>query len=195
MAIYNDRNYVWSEETLLSQAYKICPICDTPNHRNAALCSTCGTTLVNVPIINRDATVDDAGSDYAELHGETDLLEGNLRWRGGTYVIGGLVTVGLVACIATLIFAGSRLFSAVMPPTAVQPTVAGGFLTPTSNALDGVMLTNTQRPTLQLATITLGPPTPTYTETPTITPTQGPCIQQVLPNDSLIAIIARWRAS
>jgi len=53
------------------------------------------------------------------------------------------------------------------------------------------MVTNTQRPPLQLATITLGPPTPTYTETPSITPTQGPCVQQVLPNDSLIAIIAR----
>ncbi len=175
----------------MSQAYKICPICDTPNHRNAALCSTCGTTLVNVPVVNRDATAESSGSDYAELHGETDLLEGNLRWRGGTYVIGGLVTIVLVACIATLIFAGSRLFSAVLPATAVQPTVSAGTLTATSDALGGVMVTNTQRPTLQLATITLGPPTPTYTETPTITPTQGPCIQQVLPNDSLIAIIAR----
>ncbi len=173
----------------MSQAYKICPICDTPNHRNAALCSTCGTTLVNVPIINSDSITDN--SDYAELHGETDLLEGNLRWRGGTYVVGGLVTLVLIACIGTLIFAGSRLFNAVVPPPAVQSTIAGRTLTPTLDAFGGVMVTNTQRATLQLATITLGPPTPTYTETPTITPTQGPCIQQVLPNDSLIAIIAR----
>jgi len=175
----------------LSQAYKICPICDTPNHRNAALCSTCGTTLVNVPVVSSDSIAENADSDYAELHGETDLLEGNLRWRGGTYVIGGLVTILLIACIGTLLFAGSRLFSAVLPASAVQPTVAGRTLTPTSDPLGGVMVTNTQRPTLQLATITLGPPTPTYTETPTITPTQGPCVQQVLPNDSLIAIIAR----
>ncbi len=174
----------------MSQAYKICPICDTPNHRNAALCSTCGTTLTNVPVVNSSSTIENSASDYAELHGETDLLEGNLRWRGGTYIIGGLVTIVLIACVGTLIFAGSRLFSAVLPATSVPPTVAGRTLTPTTDPL-GVIATNTQRPTLQLATITLGPPTPTYTETPTITPTQGPCTQQVLPNDSLIAIIAR----
>ncbi|MBI1277071.1 MAG: LysM peptidoglycan-binding domain-containing protein [Anaerolineaceae bacterium] len=175
----------------MSQAYKICPICDTPNHRNAALCSTCGTTLINVPVVNRDSITENGAPDYVELHGETDLLEGNLRWRGGTYVIGGLVTIALVACIGTLLFAGSRLFNAVVPPPVVQPTVADRTLPPTPDAFSGVMVTNTQRPTLQLATITLGPPTPTYTETPTITPTQGPCVQQVLPNDSLIAIIAR----
>jgi hypothetical protein len=173
----------------LSQAYKICPICDTPNHRNAALCSTCGTTLVNVSVVSNASTSENTASDYAELHGETDLLEGNLRWRGGSYIVGALVTLVLIGCIATLIFAGSRLFSAVLPATA---TVAGRTLTPTTaGAFDGVIVTNTQRPTLQLATITLGPPTPTYTETPTITPTQGPCTQKVLPNDSLIAIIAR----
>lgn len=174
----------------MSQAYKICPICDTPNHRNAALCSTCGTTLANVPVVNSSTTIENSASDYAELHGETDLLEGNLRWRGGTYVIGGLVTIVLIACVGTLLFAGSRLLSAVLPATSVPATVAGRTLTPTTDALD-VIVTNTQRPTLQLATITLGPPTSTYTETPTITPTQGPCVQQVLPNDSLIAIIAR----
>jgi hypothetical protein len=81
----------------LSQAYKICPICDTPNHRNAALCSTCGTTLVNVPVVNSASTSENSGSDYAELHGETDLLEGNLRWRG-LLVVGGLLAIALVVC-------------------------------------------------------------------------------------------------
>ncbi len=122
----------------MSQAYKICPICDTPNHRNAALCSTCGTTLVNVPVVNSASASENSGSDYAELHGETDLLEGNLRWRGGSYVVGGLVAIALVGCIATLIFAGSRIFNAVIPAPAVQPTVAGRTLTPTADAFGGV---------------------------------------------------------
>ncbi len=133
----------------------------------------------------------DSIADYAELHGETDLLEGNLHWKGGTYLIGGLVTAILIGCIATLVFVGSRLLNVVMPPTQVQPLAIDRTLTPTSDVGDGVLVTNTARPTLQLATITLGPPTPTYTETPTIAPTQGPCVQQVQPNDSLIAIIAR----
>ena len=174
----------------MSQAYKVCPICDTPNHRNAALCSTCGTTLTNVQVINQ-LSAGDSIADYAELHGETDLLEGNLHWKGGTYLIGGLVTAILIGCIATLVFVGSRLLNVVMPPTQVQPLAIDRTLTPTSDVGDGVLVTNTARPTLQLATITLGPPTPTYTETPTIAPTQGPCVQQVQPNDSLIAIIAR----
>lgn len=175
----------------MSQAYKICPICDTPNHRNASLCSTCGTTLVNVPTISDDTNRNKDASEYVALHGETDLREGNLRWRGGTYVVGGLLTIALIGCIVTLIFAGSRLFSAVVPPSTAAPTAADRTLTATSSVLDGIIVTNTPRPTLQLATITTGPPTPTHTEVPTITPTLGPCIQQVLPDDSLIAIIAR----
>ncbi|MCA0452986.1 MAG: hypothetical protein LCI00_03305 [Chloroflexi bacterium] len=174
----------------MSQAYKICPICDTPNHRNASLCSTCGTTLVHVPTVSDESKEDKDRSAYAAFHGETDLLEGNLRWRGGTYVVGGLLTIALVGCVATLIFAGSRLFNAVVPPATGAPTL-DRTLTPTSSVIDGAMVTNTPRPTLQLATITTGPPTPTYTEIPTITPTLGPCVQQVLPDDSLIAIIAR----
>ncbi len=175
----------------MSQAYKICPICDTANHRNASLCSTCGTTLVNVPTVSEDSDGKDDHSEYAAFHGETDLREGNLRWRGGTYVVGGLLTVLLVACAATLIFAGSRLFNAVVPPSTGLPTAADRTLTPTNSVLDGAIVTNTPRATLQLATITTGPPTPTLTEVPTITPTLGPCVQQVQPDDSLIAIIAR----
>ena len=129
----------------MSQAYKICPICDTPNHRNAALCSTCGTTLVNVPVVNTASTSENSGSDYAELHGETDLLEGNLHWRGGTYVVGGLVTLVLLGCIGTLIFAGSRFFSAILPATAIQPTAVSRTLTLPADVFGG---TNTPRITM-----------------------------------------------
>ncbi len=175
----------------MSQAYKICPICDTPNHRNAALCSTCGTALVNVPTVSDTGAGKSSDSDYAAIHGETDLREGNLKWRGGTYVVGGLVTLALVGCIVTLVFAGSRLFNVVAPPATQSPLVVNNTITLTVNAFSGELVTNTPRPALQFSTITVGPPTPTRTETPTITPTQGPCVQQVLPDDSLIAIIAR----
>lgn len=175
----------------MPQAYKICPICDTPNHRNAALCSTCGTTLTAVPVVNSGSDSDHDSTGYAAIHGETDLLEGNLRWRGSTYVLSGFLTILLIGCIGSLLFVGSRFFTALVPVPSVTPIVGNEPATFTPNAVDAAIVTNTPRPTLQLATITLGPPTPTLTPSPTITPTLGPCVQQVQPNDSLIGIIAR----
>lgn len=175
----------------MSQPYKVCPICNAANHRNATLCSTCGTTLTNVPIVSQDEEADRRLLHYDHQHGETDLFEGNLRWRGGTYLLGGVMVVLLFGCVGLLLLAGSRLFSNISPP--VQPA-NNGFMTftpvPTgANSLS--IATNTPRPTLFLATVTIGPPTPSPTSEPTITPTQGPCEQQVQPNDDLISILYR----
>ncbi|MEZ4667046.1 MAG: LysM domain-containing protein [Anaerolineae bacterium] len=65
-------------------------------------------------------------------------------------------------------------------------------VTTESDGLSGIsIITNTPRPTLLLATVTSGPPTLTRTATPSITPTQGPCVQKVQSGDSLIALFAR----
>jgi LysM domain len=174
---------------LLAQSYKICPICDTPNHRNATLCSTCGTTLKAVTLVSSGE--DDSHSPgYESVYGETDLLEGNLRWRGGSYILGGLLTIGLFACIGVAFVSGIQMLNAVLPATSTPPVTS---VKPTeTDALSNLpIVTNTERPTLSLATVTSGPPTLTRTATVTITPTQGPCVQEVQTGDSLIAIIAR----
>lgn len=174
----------------MSQPYKICPICSTANQRNATLCSTCGTTLTNVPVASPTDNVNRRPIFYDNQHGETDLFEGNLRWRGGTYLLGGVVVVILLGCISMLLLAGSQLFSNNNLPISSNGNL--GAATPvitTGNAL--TITTNTPRPTLFLATVTLGPPTATATDTPTMTPTVGPCEQQVQPNDDLISILYR----
>lgn len=127
---------------------------------------------------------------YESFHGETDLLEGNLRWRGSNYIVGGLLTAGLLACIGIVIVFSLRVFGTVIPvtPTSLVPLTINTGTTEISNS---PIVTNTQRPTLVLATVTSGPPTLTRTATPTITPTTGPCVQEVQSGDSLIAIIAR----
>jgi LysM domain len=173
----------------LAQSYKICPICDTPNHRNAILCSTCGTTLTNVTVVS-NGDEQNRPQDYEALHGETDLLEGKLRWRGSSYIFGGLLTVGLLACIGVVIVSGIRVMSSVMPATPTsQFTVEPATGTAAGSNLS--IVTNTARPTVVLATVTSGTPTLTRTPTPSITPTLGPCIQEVQTGDSLIGIIAR----
>ncbi|MBI5671505.1 MAG: LysM peptidoglycan-binding domain-containing protein [Chloroflexi bacterium] len=167
----------------MAQAYKLCPICDTPNHRNATVCTTCGATLVRVKVISTDGEAG-AASSYSYHYGETDLAEGNLRWKGSTYLMGGLLVVAALICVGGLAFAGLRLFNSVNSPA------AGATPIPTnSNSL--AVMTNTPRPTLFLPTVTPAPPTPTRTATPTLTPTQGPCVQKVQPNDDLYSIIAR----
>ncbi|MEO8613424.1 MAG: LysM peptidoglycan-binding domain-containing protein, partial [Chloroflexota bacterium] len=177
----------------MSQPYKICPICESPNHRNAIICSTCGATLTQVPSVTPDDNPSNRGATpgYDQHYGETDLFESNLHWRGGTYLVGGLVTLAILACTATLLVLGTRLFNNTAPPS--NPAFqGGGTLTaiPTlGNGLD--ITTNTAHPTIFLATVTQGPPTETPTASPTITPTQGPCTQTVLPGDDLISIIYR----
>jgi hypothetical protein len=175
----------------LSQPYKICPICETPNHRNAALCSTCGAALTNVSLVTPDEKPAVANVGYDQAHGETDLFESNLRWKGGTYLLGGITAIATLICIGTILI----LISRITPNVPQNPSVPGfstSTLLPTSNlSVDSPLVSNTPFPTMFLATVTQGPPTNTPSPSPTITPTQGPCEQVVQPGDDLISIIFR----
>lgn len=175
----------------MSQPYKICPICDTPNHRNATLCSTCGTTLDHVKVISSadDKTLSQEGYDHQ--YGETDLFEGNIRWKGGTYLFGGLLVMGAVLCVGIAVLAGSRLFNNSALPLDNRTNTPVSNIAPPTDANGLVIVTNTPRPTIILATVTLGIPTATASETPSITPTLGPCMQEVQPGDDLISILFR----
>jgi hypothetical protein len=163
----------------LSESYKVCPICETPNHRQAAICTTCGTHLANVAAVSRaKQTVNATRTDYDFRYGETDLLEESVSKRGNVYLIA-MATVVTVIIFALL-----------------------GLL-PTTDILFGdadyeqplVLTTDTPRPTLNVATVTIGPPTstltytPSPTLTPTVTPTRGPCVQTIQQGSNLIMAI------
>jgi hypothetical protein len=169
----------------LAQQHKICPTCNTPNHRNALICSACGANISGVIGGSRDTQPRRLQLSERSF-GDADLLEGNLRWRGSAYFVGGLAVLVLVACIGIVAVVGVRFFNTLAPNDILQD---GRTMTPSNNGI--VLATNTARPTLGLATVTLGPPTPTYTEVPTITPTQGPCVQEVLAGDTMIQLFIR----
>ncbi len=178
-------------EASLSQSYKICPICGTPTHRNAALCPTCGTTLSDVKPVGNAPPPENGKSVYDHRYGETDLYEGQLSRRGQTVFVGFVVALALLACAGVIAFAAPRLnnlfaplFSPsatpTRPPTFTPVPTRGGTAEPA--ALEMQVVTNTPRPTLQFATVTPAPPT----ETPT--PTIGPCIVTVQEGDSLFSL-------
>jgi len=167
----------------LSQPYKICPICHTPAHRNAAVCSTCGATLHDVEVVGERPVENRPQPAYDYQYGETDLDEAQLSRRTDVFFLGGLVTIALLACVAVTLFLGPRLFSAIMPGSAVQqPTMTPVPTRAGAGAGNVPVATNTPRPTLQFATVTPAPPTPT------ITPTPGPCMRTVQPNDTLLSL-------
>lgn len=169
----------------MAQQHKICPTCNTPNHRNALICSTCGANISGVIGGSRD-TQPRRPQPNQPSFGDADLLEGNLRWRGSAYFIGALVMLAVVGCIGVIGFVGIRFFDTFSSGAQLDTERT---LTPSNGGI--VLATNTARPTLGLATVTLGPPTPTYTEVPSITPTQGPCVQEVLTGDTMIQLFIR----
>ncbi len=175
----------------MSESFKLCPICDTPNHRNALVCTVCGTSLTEVKPSGRQATGgagSGAGSDkpayspYDYRYGETDLYEGNLRQVARRYLAGLLL-------ILILGMAGGAVL--MLSPRIAELT--GGQATRSAAAL----VTNTPRPTLTFKTVTQGSPTltasptPSPSETPSLTPTREPCLQSVLPEDGLISVVSR----
>ncbi len=166
----------------MSEPFKICPICGTPAHRNAAICSTCGATLANVEVHEAGGPRPRKSQTYDPRYGETDLFEGELRRKGQTFFLGIVLTVSLIACGALVFVLGPRIYDAVRgqygsSPTATQTAV------PTADLSNVIPLdTNTPRPTLNLATVTPAPPTATPS------PTQGPCERKVKPGDDLISL-------
>lgn len=126
--------------------------------------------------------------DYDYQHGETDLAEARLTWRGGSCALAGAALLILVSCGALAVLGIMNLFRQSVPPDGGQINL----ITPMPpSTLSLVIASNTPRPTLFLPTVTEGEPTMTPTGTPTLTPTQGPCLQQVVAGDDLIAILFR----
>lgn len=172
----------------MAQSYKICPICRTPNHPNAALCSTCGTTLVDVEIVRAPAASahSTAQPTYDPMYGEADLLEDHLRGRGQGWFLGGFLLVGLLICGGLVFWLGSRFIDA-LPSLArsATPTRMVVSTLPRAEVAPFALATNTPRPTLDFDTVTPAPPTATPM------PTQGPCMVQVQPGDDLITLAYR----
>ena len=160
----------------MSESYKICPICDTANHANATVCTTCGTDLSRVETVSRQAKGNGSKIDYDFRHGETDLQEGSLSNAANTYL------VIIVTVIVTLSLVGIALL------------LAGDILLPGKGEepVEEIIGTASPRPTIDAATVTIGPPTATYTSTPpptltpSNTPTQGPCVITLPQGQTLI---------
>lgn len=176
----------------MTQSYKICPICGTPAHSNAVLCSTCGATLSDVPVVRGVGQSGKSPNKYTRSHGETDLLEAELGRSPGLFFFGISLSLALILCIGVIFVVGFPLLSSRLPFASLTITPSSTLVptaglssgpTPTIDMLS--LFTNTPRPTLFLPTVTIAPPTPTTTETP------GPCMQQVLTGDDLISMMFR----
>ena len=160
----------------MSGSYKICPICDTDNHANVTVCATCGTDLSAVEMISRQQPGNGTTIKYDFRYGETDFQEGSVSQVASTYL------VIIVTVIVTFALVGIVLF------------VANSVLSPDTeeNPVEEFMGTASSSPTIDAATVTIGPPTATYTFTPppTLTPaptaTQGPCVITLPQGQTLI---------
>lgn len=162
----------------MSESFKICPICNAHNHRAAVVCSTCGASLSSIEPQTRSVHKKGNGSPHYDYrYGETDLQEATLSRTGQTYFT--IIVTALIAFImGAAVFA---LSSSFLNPTPAAPAAA----------------TPQPRPTLNVPTVTPGPPTatasftPPPTFTPSITPTPLPCVQTIVTGDSLIGAILR----
>ena len=158
----------------MSQAIKICPICQARNHRGTDVCVNCGAGIGQVePSIEASASRAQP-KQYNFRRGETDLAEASLRRRG--QLLSACLILILVVCLASaggILLLGRLLVESNPAPVVivVAPTRMGG------------------------PTVTPGPPTasftpsPAPTQIPSKTPTPAPCLREVRAGDSLIGII------
>ena len=158
----------------MAESFKLCPICQAQNQFNATQCATCGTTITDAAVW-RSAEDDGPRKDYDFRYGETDLSEATVSTRGRLLSLVSVILALLVGIIAA---------ATILLPGSVGETpsvIATSAVTP-------------DRPLLP--TVTQGPPTATFTSSPTetlvptITPTPRPCIRRVTAGDSLIGIVA-----
>ncbi len=161
----------------MSDAFKVCPICEGRNHPNAALCATCGATIVDIPLKSRPAQPESLRERYAFQLGEADLAEEVLRPQGRALSL----ILGILVLLLMTAFAAIALLPAL---TGGSDTEARPSVTPLPTRIAG-------------PTVTAGAPSATWTAsaipipTATAMPTESPCRQRVNPGDSLIAIVAR----
>lgn len=161
----------------MSDSFKICPICGASNHQSSVRCTTCGAILQGSVAASANYQAVSTGVRYDFHHGETDLLEESLRDKGRSYLIG---AIGVLLASMMIGFV-----LALLP----------GFLSDNAGSVVSAS-TTTPRPTSNLPTVTVGPPTQTPSTTPTplptatATPTPEPCIVTVQANDTLIGVIS-----
>ncbi len=170
----------------MAQPYKICPICNSPNHQNSTICQNCGTTLTKTNKNTPENKTQTPIRDHNQTEPEADLLEKNLHWKKTSSTLTGFAIIGPIICISTLILLNIQPTNSEPPNQNTQPPT-------TSIPQEQLSTTNntTPQPTTKLATVTQGPPTTSPSPLPTTIPTQGPCTQEVLPNDDLISILFR----
>ena len=143
----------------------------------------CGTSQSGVPLHGIHQVSAIVVDDYDFHYGETDLHESELRPVARTYLV-------MLTSFVIMVIAGGLLLA--LAPSALEslrgmplPFAAGESDTPTP------------RPTLSIPSVTPAPPTPIPSSTnqptalPTDTPEPEPCIQEVLPDDGLYAIVRR----
>lgn len=161
----------------MSEAFKVCPICETRNQRGAVLCASCGTSLANVAPQMSSRPAEPTETIYDYRLGESDLAEESLNRAGRIMSVFLILLILAAAALAAFHMLSMRASDsgaadAARPPTAKPPHIAG-------------------------PTVTHGPPTATYTSSPIPTPpptdtlTPSPCLRKVAPGDSLIAIVSR----
>lgn len=161
----------------MTSTYKVCPICTARNHRNAALCATCGTSIAIIPP-RKDSGEDDNSTElYDYRYGETDLAESSLRIKGR-------VASAIVLVMILIIVGGIGLYALAPRLWESQPGNTSFSLSALPTRLAGPTVT----PGTPAATLTASQPP---TSTPTMTPTLAPCVRRVAEGDSLISIIAR----
>ncbi len=161
----------------MTDSHKVCPICEARNHRNAALCAVCGTTIAEIAPKEGYGEDETPVAFYDYRLGETDLAEDSLSVKGrimSLILVAAVLTVvgGLAAVALTERRLDDEATSIQVDSTASPTRVSGPSITP-------------------------GTPTATFTASPipsatfTPTPTPAPCIRRVADGDSLIAIVSR----
>jgi LysM domain len=166
----------------LTRSSKICPICGTPAHTNATVCSTCGTTLVNVSAQELGTNSLPKTQQYTRDYGETDLSETELHEKGRNILFAAIAIIGVVALIA-LVFVLSPYLSPAEPNLQqLTSSPSQSAILPVASDIPLALSTNTARPSPILITVTPAPPTLSPTPTP------GPCVRVVQSGDSLISL-------
>lgn len=158
----------------MTEAFKVCPICQSRNPQNAAICANCGAAIADIAVEKTARADDQAASPYDHRYGETDLAEESLGRRGRV----------LSAALAFSILVAIMGTAALLLPARLNIGGAGLMQsrTPPSTRIAGPSVT----PGPPTATLT---PSPAPTAPPTDTLTPAPCARRVAAGDSLIGII------
>lgn len=167
----------------MAEPFKICPICGATNHQNARFCSTCGTALAEVgATTSQKQPRVTLTTNYDYRHGETDLYEGSLQSVGRAYLVGSVTFLLVLMFVGLALIFGRTLFN----------NLENG-----DSAMGAAAETNTPFPTINLPTVTVGPPTDTPSATATInptatpTPTREPCRPVVQAGEGLYNVLPR----